>query len=104
MAETKNKEYMKMLPFTDDATNRFLCYDNAEYFANRDRINNQIKKESGNIMKYYQAGLKKQHIKIGGDAGVAEIEELEELEENVSDLIPDDDEESDEEDDLGLEE
>ncbi len=100
MADDKNKEYMKMLPFSDDAKNNFLCYDNATYYANRDRINNQIKKESGNIMKFYEAGLKKQHILIGGDAGVVKVEELEEPE--TDETVIDEDEESDDEEEFGL--
>ncbi|MCQ2538261.1 MAG: hypothetical protein MJ124_07670 [Lachnospiraceae bacterium] len=77
MSEEK-KNFLKMLPYSDSEVDRFLCYDNAEYFPNRDSIANKIQMESGNVVKYYGTAVQTKTIKIGGDQPAEQDDESDE--------------------------
>ena len=79
--EKNKKDYMPILPFNDEENNHTLIYDNSEYFANRDRIANQVQMSSGNMIKYYSAKIEEEPVLIRpGQKAVPLLSEEEELE------------------------
>ncbi len=53
MSEEEKKLFAPLLPFSGHLNNNFIIYDNVPYTHDHDLCESNIRKTSGNLIKYY---------------------------------------------------